>query len=89
MNKPIEISLPEWQEIIAVPEVRDMWGLDNQSAEEFADVCYGVKFNFHSGGPGYVGDLFVLMGDALSAAPAVLSRNHTTGKLEVVEFSPD
>jgi hypothetical protein len=76
-NKPLEISMSEWQEIIQVPEVREYWGLTNESAQEFAANVYGVKFHFVSGSPGYVGDLFILQGDALTdTPPMLLSRNN-------------
>src|ERR1041385_7611375 len=76
-NEPLEISTSEWQEIIQVPEVRGSWGLTNETAEEFAANVYGVKFNFVSGSPGYVGDLYILQGDALTdTPPMVLNRNN-------------
>lgn len=73
MNKPQDISIAEWQEITQVPEVRESWGLENETAEQFAGVVYGAKFDFVSGGPGYFGDLYVLQDDALSE-PFVLIR---------------
>ena len=78
MNKPQEISIAEWKEIIRVPAVREAWGLDDDNgAEEFASRVYGVKFHFVSGGPGYVGDLFILQGDALSeSSPLALIRTN-------------
>jgi hypothetical protein len=83
MNKPLEISQPEWQEIIQLPVVRESWGLTNESPEEFASMVYGVKFDFVSGSPGYVGDLYILQGDALTGdAPFVFGRFN--GKLENV-----
>lgn len=76
MNKPLEISLSEWQEIRALQEVIDSWGLtDDISAEEFGSWVYGVKFDFVSGSPGYVGPLYIVQGDALTGdAPFVLIR---------------
>ena len=66
MNKPHELSIKEWKEILALPAVREYWGLDdNTTPEEFANLVYGVRFDFVSGSPGYVGDLYVLCGDAL------------------------
>ncbi len=78
MNTPQEISASEWAEIIRVPAVRDAWGLDeDETPEEFASKVYGVKFHFVSGGPGYIGDLFILQGDALSeSAPIALIRKN-------------
>lgn len=76
MNKPLEISLDEWKEIMQVPEVRESWGLENETPEEFANLVYGVKFAFVSGSPGYVGDIFILQGDYLTGnAPFVLVRH--------------
>ena len=43
-----------------------MWGAENAAEmEEMLDTkVYAVKFNYHSGSPGYVGDYFILQGDA-------------------------
>jgi hypothetical protein len=77
MNKPIEISIGEWKEIMQVPEVRESWGLENETPEGFADMVYGVKFKFVSGSPGYIGDIFILQGDYLTGdAPFLLIRRH-------------
>ena len=83
MTKPQEISMAEWQEIMRLPEIRDSWGIeDDETAEQFASVVYGAKFDFVSGGPGYFGDLYILQGDALTGdAPLVLIRKN--GVLEV------
>ena len=82
MNKPQEISIAEWEEIVQVPEIRESWGLEDETAEQFAEFVYGAKFDFVSGGPGYFGDLYVLHGDALSGGPMALIRKD--GRLEVV-----
>ena len=79
MNKPIEITLPEWKEIMEVDEVKEGWGLEEtETAEEFASMAYGVKFDFQSGSPGYAGDLYIIQGE-LGVAPVVLIRED--GKL--------
>jgi hypothetical protein len=80
MNKPQEISIAEWEEIIQVPEIRESWGLENETAEQFAGIAFGAKFDFVSGGPGYAGDLYVIHGDALSSEPMTLIRKN--GRLE-------
>jgi hypothetical protein len=82
MNKPQDISLEEWKEIIKVPEVHDSWGLeDDETPEHFAEMVYGVKFSFSPGMmPGYRGDLYILHGDALGE-PMVLIRED--GRLAV------
>lgn len=81
MNKPQEISIKEWKEIMHVPTIRESWGIENETPEEFADMVYGVKFDFSSGGPGYVGDLYILHGDALGEPMTLIRKD---GKLEVV-----
>jgi hypothetical protein len=66
MNKPHELTAAEWKEIMLVPEIQESWGLEeNETPEQFANMAYGVKFDFVSGGPGYVGELYILHGDAL------------------------
>jgi hypothetical protein len=67
MNTPRELSVAEWQELMQLPEVRDAWGIeDGETPEDFAEMVYGVKFDFASAmAPGYVGDLYILHGDAL------------------------
>jgi len=81
MNTPHRISIPEWQEIIRVSEIRESWGLANETPEQFAEMAYGVHFHFASGGPGYVGDLYIIHGDALGE-PMTLIRED--GRLVVV-----
>jgi hypothetical protein len=84
-NNPKPISNEEWKELMAVPAIRDAWGIeDDESPEQFAKMVYGAKFNFQSGGPGYVGDLFILQGDELSNEGPVLLKRDSEGKLEIV-----
>jgi hypothetical protein len=82
MNKPKDISIAEWEEIIQLPEIRESWGLQDETAEQFAEIVFGAKFDFVSGGPGYAGDLYVIHGDALSSEPMTLIRKN--GRLEAV-----
>jgi hypothetical protein len=82
MNKPQEISIAEWKEIMQVSVIRESWGLDDDNTpEQFSDMAYGVKFHFVSGSPGYVGDLYILHGDALGEPMTLIRRD---GKLVVV-----
>jgi hypothetical protein len=84
---PFPLTEADWREIVKVPAVREAWGLpDDQNAQEFAASVYAGKFKFQSGSPGYVGDLYILQGDALTdRAPMVLKRNED-GALAVIEF---
>jgi hypothetical protein len=82
--KPYPLSQEEWKQIITIPAVRDAWGLaDDLTPSEFAGSVYGVKFKFFSGSPGYVGDLFILQGDALTGYPPMVLRRVDDGTLVV------
>lgn len=67
---PHTLTPQEWQELL--PIAGQSWGA--QTAEELADVAYGVRFAFISSGPGYAGDLFILAGDELDK-PLVVIRD--------------
>jgi hypothetical protein len=84
MNKPQELSLAEWKELMQLAVVREAWGIeDSQSPEQFADLAYGVKFKFSSSmAPGYCGDLFILGGDALGEQMSFIREN---GNLVLVD----
>ena len=83
--KPKLISPEEWREIIAVPAVREAWGLaDDVTPSEFAGSVYAAKFDFFSGSPGYVGDLYILQGDALTGYSPMVLRRDDDGTLAVV-----
>jgi hypothetical protein len=65
-NKPMALTSEEMNEIAQMEDIRQMWGAENadEMVEILQDSAYAVRFNFQSGGPGYVGDLYVLFGDA-------------------------
>ncbi len=65
-----------------MPVVRESWGLEDETPEQFADLVYGVKFKFSAGMmPGYVGDLYILHGDALGEPITIIRED---GKLVIV-----
>jgi|HubBroStandDraft_6_1064221.scaffolds.fasta_scaffold1742198_1 hypothetical protein len=75
-NHPIRLTPAEWAEIAALAQVQQAWGLPiDASPQDVAELIYGVKFDFVSGGPGYVGDLYILQGDAAGEPPMVLGRD--------------
>ena len=83
--KPYQLTSAEWKEIITVPEVRDAWGLErDMTPDEFSSLVYAAKFKFVSGSPGYVGDLFILQGDALTGAAPMVLRRGDKGELIVL-----
>jgi len=78
------MSMAEWEEVMQLPEVREAWGIEvDETPEQFADMAYGVKFNFSPGiAPGYIGDLYILHGDALGE-PMTFIRE--SGNLKLVD----
>ncbi len=81
---PQPISQEEWGQIIAVPAVREAWGLaDDVTQSEFAGSVCAAKFDFFSGSPGYVGDLYILQGDALTGYSPIVLRRADDGTLIV------
>ena len=76
MNKLQELSLEEWSVIMKIPAIREAWGLVDETAEQFADLVYGVKFRFSpTMAPGYLGDLYILQGDALGEPMTVIRKD--------------
>jgi hypothetical protein len=72
---PHNLTDAEWRELGNLPVIRECWGLEeDQNPLDLASLAYGAKFDFVSGGPGYVGDLYVLFGDSLNE-PMVVRRN--------------
>lgn len=86
MNKPQDISIAEWKEIMQLPVIKESWGLEGETPEQFADMVYGVRFDFTSGGPGYFGDLYILHGDALGEPITLIRRD---GTLTTTYFSQE
>lgn len=74
-RNPHNLTEAEWKEIADLPAIRESWGLEEGSDPmEFASYVYAARFNFISGSPGYVGDIYIIQGDSL-AEPVVLRRN--------------
>lgn len=76
-NQPIALSESERREIAALEDVQDMFGSEttDEMAELLRDI-YMVKFNFVSGSPGYVGELFLVQTDHLTGdAPLQIIRD--------------
>ena len=83
-NQPYPITKAEWKEIASLDSVREVWGLEDEADPlEFESHVYGARFNFFSGGPGYVGDIYVLQGDALSERPPLVLQRNPEGHLSV------
>lgn len=83
-RNPYKITNAEWKEVAAVPEVRDAWGLEEGAdSMKLASYAYGARFNFVSGSPGYVGDIYVLQGDAPTEVRPMVLRRGSDGNLIV------
>jgi len=86
-NKPIELTVEELKEIASLNRLWELWGARN--AEEMLEVLelsYCVKFHFVSGGPGYVGGLYIIQGDAITDAPPVSLTRDLDGKVQILEY---
>ena len=64
-TQPKALTSKEIKEIAAMEDIQQMWGAENAAEmEEMLDTqVYAVKFTYQSGGPGYIGDLYILVGD--------------------------
>ena len=70
---PHKLTKAEWREVGEL--VGESWGLEEgQDPAELASLAYGARFDFVSGGPGYVGPLYIIGGDSVSE-PFVLLRD--------------
>ncbi len=84
-NKPMGLTKDEIKEIATIEGIQQMWGASNaaEMAKMLDTEVYAVKFHYQSGGPGYVGDYFILQGDALGE-PLELIRTKN-GAIEIYE----
>jgi hypothetical protein len=86
-HQPMAILPEEWAEIAEMADIRSAWGLsDDEAGKELASVCYGAKFQFITGSPGWAGTLFVIHDDAFGGPPMVF-RRAPHGPIEAVSYS--
>jgi hypothetical protein len=75
-HEPMRLSDTEWREVIAMPRVREAWGIaDDVSVDDFKSQVYGVKFDYITGGPGYFGDIYIIQDDSLEPPLAFVRQN--------------
>ncbi len=87
-STPKSLTKDELSEIAAFEPLWELWGAEN--AEDMLEVLKGsycVRFDFMSGSPGYVGDLFIIQGDALTDARPIELNRDKDGKLQLVDYS--
>lgn len=84
MNKPYELTAQEWAEVAAVREVVEGFEDEPDPAVWLAEYAYGVRFDYQTDGPRYVGPLYLLQGaGAPETRPMAFVR--TDRRLKVVE----
>jgi hypothetical protein len=85
---PMQLTDNEKQEIAAIKAIREMWGAEtiDEMIDLFNGSIYAAKFKFHSGSPGYVGDLFILQGDVLSGDPPLVLIRGPEGRMKITEY---
>ncbi len=83
-NKPIALTSEEIKEIAGMDAIRQMWGAESAADMEgmLDTTVYAVKFKYQSGGPGYIGDLYILVGDTPDEPVRLIRRR---GKLEILD----
>jgi hypothetical protein len=86
-NKPMSLNQSEIKEIADIEVVRQMWGAENVSDMQrmLNEEIYAVKFRYRSGSPGYVGDYFILLGDAIGEALELI--RDTGGAIVIIDDS--
>lgn len=64
MNKPYELTALEWAEVAAVRAVQEGFGLEDEEdpAAWLMENAFGVRFDYQTDSPGYVGSLYLLQG---------------------------
>lgn len=83
-NKPQALTRKEIEEIAAMEDIRQMWGAETAAEMEgmLETSVYAVKFTYQSGGPGYVGDLYILLGDTPDEPLRLIRKND---ELEILD----
>ena len=85
-TNPRALRPEEWDEIASLDLVREAWGLrDPTPGTDLATLAYGAHFDFVSGAPGYLGDLYLVHDDAFGGPPLVLVRGDH-GKLVTAPY---
>jgi len=78
MHKPAEISIQEWEEIMRVPEVQNLWDIKyGDTTEAFVAKTYGSRYVFESKSRIVSGDMYVLYSDTPRPKTICLVRKST------------
>lgn len=72
---PMPLSLAEWDEIVALPFVRNFYRLEaDEGGREFSQRAYAAKFDFMGSLPSDSGELFFIFADNIGDPPLMLLR---------------
>ena len=85
-NKPNAITESEIRELAELEALREMWGAENVSEMIglLREAIFAARFDYSPNTQsGYVGDVFLLMGDALGE-PLTLIRDSETARLRLL-----
>lgn len=77
MNKPHELTLQEWKEVANLRAIQESFGLEDEEdlTAWLPRYAYGVRFDYQTDCPGYVGPLYLLKGaGAPEISPLILIR---------------
>ena len=78
MHTPTAISIKEWEEIMRVPEVQNLWDIKyGDTTEAFTAKMYGAKYVFESESRITSGDMYVLYSDTPRPKTICLIRKST------------
>jgi len=83
MRDPILLTAKEWDELAGNPTIAEGFGLESSPdpVAELKEMCYACKFDFYPGSPGYVGEVFLVLGDSMEVV--VFTRDNS-GKLSLL-----
>ena len=73
MNKAYELTDQERAEVTAVREVQEGFGLEGEAKADpwLKEDTYGVRFEYQTDGPGYVGPPYLLQGAGAPENPPI------------------
>lgn len=86
--RPQEISRAEWDQLAKVPGVRSAMRLEpDEDGAVLSFLAYGARFRYVGRPKGYVGDLFVLVGDEHPTKGVAVTRDDR-GHLRSCQIGP-
>lgn len=87
MNTPHSLIAQEWAEVASLFVVLQNFGLEDEPdpAGWLAKYAYGVRFDYQTDCPGYVGPLYLLQGGGSPDAGPMAFVRDETGALELAE----